>query len=61
MTLPRKELFIIGGGGHSRVVIDSFLKSGRKIDGIVDQNTDHCYSGLSVGDIASQPHFILIV
>ena len=36
MNLARKGLFIIGGGGHSRVVIDSFLKSGRQIDGIVD-------------------------
>ena len=36
MNLARKELFIIGGGGHSRVVIDSFLKSGRQIQGIVD-------------------------
>ena len=36
MNWARKDLFIIGGGGHSRVVIDSFLKTGHQIQGIVD-------------------------
>ncbi len=36
MNSARKKLFIIGGGGHGRVVIDSFLKSGHQIQGIVD-------------------------
>ena len=36
MTRVKTKLFIIGGGGHSRVVIDSFRKSGSQIDGIVD-------------------------
>ena len=35
MTQANTKLFIIGGGGHSRVVIDSFRKSGSQIDGIV--------------------------
>jgi len=36
MTRVKTKLFIIGGGGHSRVVIESFRKSGSQIDGIVD-------------------------
>ena len=36
MTRAKTKLFIIGGGGHSRVVIESFRKSGSQIDGIVD-------------------------
>ena len=50
MNLARKGLFIIGGGGHSRVVIDSFLKSGRQIDGIVDPayEKDELIAGIPV-------------
>ena len=36
MILAKQKIFIIGGGGHSRVVIDSFQKSDGQIDGIVD-------------------------
>ena len=36
MSLAKQKIFIIGGGGHSRVVIDSFRKSDGQIDGIVD-------------------------
>ena len=42
MTRAKTKLFIIGGGGHSRVVIDSFRKSGGQIDGIVDPAYAKC-------------------
>ena len=42
MTRVKTKLFIIGGGGHSRVVIESFRKSGSQIDGIVDPAYTKC-------------------
>ena len=35
MMLEEKKVLIIGGGGHSRVVIDSFRKLGYLIDNII--------------------------
>ena len=42
MTQAKTKLFIIGGGGHSRVVMDSLRKSGSQIDGIVDPAYAKC-------------------
>ena len=50
MTLVKEKIFIIGSGGHSRVVIDSFRKSGRQIDGMVDPayQKDELVAGIPV-------------
>jgi len=50
MMLEEKKVLIIGGGGHSRVVIDSFRKLGYLIDGIVDPayKIDKLVSGVPV-------------
>jgi len=34
--MKSSETYLIGGGGHGRVVLDAFLASGKQIDGILD-------------------------
>lgn len=36
MTTPHSKLYVLGAGGHAKVVIDSLLASGTAVHGIID-------------------------
>jgi sugar O-acyltransferase (sialic acid O-acetyltransferase NeuD family) len=46
-SLKEKKVIIIGGGGHSKVLLDCLLLSGASIIGITDIDSKNCHSNCS--------------